>query len=586
MLDVLFINSTEALTVQREVNGTMLLATKLLEAGFQVDILRFCQIDHYQENYRAFLTDAVEKILAKKPQCVSFYTLCVYFHVMLGIARELKKADPGIIVIFGGPQATLTAEVTLQSMDCVDYVCAGEGENTIVPFIQALLREKNPDYSKVPGLYYRKQGTVVQNPLPPMTDLNTLPYWDLRLHGPVSMAELTNDPENQYMPIDAGRGCPFNCTFCCTSTVLNHSYRLKSASRITEDIMHYQQTYGINKFWLSHDALTTNKRLIEELCDCILAAGLNIKWRCTTRIDLITEDLVLKMKRAGLTMIDFGIETGSVRMQKITNKRLDLEKTRQMVSFLMKNKIRVMSYFIYGFPEETREDLNDTLEMVLSMLDDGMPYASIAFCRFFPRTKITQQHYDDLVLEEDMKINFRDMFGSEEELPMIRENKMLFSFFYHLHTPVRDAYPYVHFLVQVYRRFPRTARYLRGLYRGDNVKFYEDLYACNQDFFQSQGAYVNSGASMDPLQMLYRVIDGLDVPFGRQLKALLQFDWDLQILSRSRNDTKRIAEYDFSFLDYQKKRPIEDYCCAKTKLLLQKSGEKTAIQLLSIKAEE
>lgn len=585
MLDVLFVNSAEAMTIQREINGTMLLATKLLDAGYRTDILRFCQIAHYRENYTLFIENAVEKILEKKPRCVSFYTVCVYYHIMLRIARELKQRNPELIVIFGGPQATLTAEATLQSMDCVDYVCAGEGENTIVPVIKVLLRDEKTDYSVIPGLCYRLDGEVIQNPLPPMTDLDSLPYWDMRLHGNATTDVLTNDQENQYMPIDAGRGCPFNCTFCCTSTILNHSYRLKSARRITEDIIYYQKNYGIHKFWLSHDALTTNKRLIEELCDCILEAGLKIKWRCTTRIDLITEELVLKMKRAGLTIIDFGIETGSVRMQKITNKRLDLEKTRRMLSFLKDNNIQIMSYFIYGFPEETREDLNDTMEMVLSMLDDGIPHASMAFCRFFPRAKITQQHYNDLVLEEDLTINFRDMFGAKDEIAMIRENKKLFSFFYHLHTPVRDAYPYVHFLIKIYRYFPRTAHYLHSLYHGDNIRFYEDFYRCNEDFFQSEGSYINTRSAIDPLNMFGNVIAYLNVPFGTQLKALLKFDFDLQKLSKSPNDTKLIEEYDFSILDYQKKRPLEAYCIAKTKLLLQKSGNKIGIQVLYIRTE-
>ena len=120
-MDILFINATEELSMRKEVNGTLLLATKLLDAGFDVDILRFEQVEGFEGPYMSFIENMTREILARKPRCVSFYSLWPDYHIMLRLARELKKADPQIVTVFGGPQASCTAETTLETMEFVDY---------------------------------------------------------------------------------------------------------------------------------------------------------------------------------------------------------------------------------------------------------------------------------------------------------------------------------------------------------------------------------------------------------------------------------------------------------------------------------
>ena len=131
MTDVLFINPTQQLLLTKEVNGTMLLATKLLQANIPTKILRFCQIEGYNEDYETL-------ILQIDPKCVSFYTLWPNYHIMLRIAREIKNVRPDIVTVFGGPQASATADEAMHALEYIDYVCTGEGENTVVPFFRAV----------------------------------------------------------------------------------------------------------------------------------------------------------------------------------------------------------------------------------------------------------------------------------------------------------------------------------------------------------------------------------------------------------------------------------------------------------------
>ena len=90
MADILFINAVTSLSVNMEVNGTLLLATKLLEADFDTDVLRFAEVG-LKKDYHLFIRKFVDKILEFQPKAVSFYTLWPHYHIMLRIARVLKE---------------------------------------------------------------------------------------------------------------------------------------------------------------------------------------------------------------------------------------------------------------------------------------------------------------------------------------------------------------------------------------------------------------------------------------------------------------------------------------------------------------
>jgi len=580
MIDVLFVTPTEEFDIRQESNGTMLLATKLLQAGFEANLLRFCEEEHYNKDYTAFVNGMTEKILAAAPRCVSFYTVWPYYHIMLRIAKQVKERCPEMWVVFGGPQVSATVMATMQAMEFIDCVSTGEGEDIVVPFFTALLR--GGDLSQVPGLYYRADGEIKCNLTElPLCDLNTLPHWDDRLYT-YEMSPKKAGGAHYYMPIDAGRGCPYNCSFCCTSHFWRRTYRLKTAARIVEDIRYYKDKFGITSFWFSHDAFTTNKKLVEEVCDHMMEQDLGITWRCSTRIDCITEDLVLKMKQAGLKQIEVGIETGSERMQKLTHKNLDLVKAKSKIEFMIAQGIVVDVFFMYGFPEETVEDLRKTLALLFELLDLGVHHASMAYTRFNPATQITEDHFDELVIDKKIKVLTRGVFGCEEEWKMIEENKEIFPFFYHLNTPVRNEYQYLIFLVHVYHLYPYSIRYLRQLYQYDDLKMYEDFCSCNEECFAGDMAYATQCVTQHSLQMLERMLDKMDDPHAEQVRGLLRYDRDVHAISKEEEGTKWEKTYDFNIMDLQRKRPLEKFGQAKTTILLEKADKRGKMKILNI----
>ena len=578
MAEILFIVPMKRLGLNQEANGTLLLATKLLEAGFDAQVLRLCQIESYHQDYLTFIQDATDQIAASGAKYVSFYTLWPYYHIELRLAKELKKR--GLITILGGPQSSATALATMEAMPFVDYICSGEGENTIVPFFQAL--KNGAPLDQVPGLYHRVNGQVVFNDITlPLCDLNILPRWDDRLYAHLYP---TPNPEfagrNFFMPIDAGRGCPYSCTFCCTSYFWRRTYRLKSPERIAEDIEYHNKKFGIKSFWFSHDAFTSNAKLVSQVCDHILEKKLDITWRCTARVDCISEALILKMKQAGMTHIELGIETGSPRMQKLINKNLNLQRARETIAFLLKNGIEVGLFFMYGFPEETEEDLNQTLELAFTMLDEGVSGVSMSFCKFNPATAITEKYMDQLVLDPSIQIIFRSIYGYQEEMETIQANKTLFSFFYHLETPLRRKYQYLHFLSYMYELFPNSMKFVRQLYKGDNLQFYRDFYEKNLDVFEKDTQFIWETVKHNPMIILDNILGGFDQPYIPQLRELLRYVHDTKAISESQEDKISLESYNFNYQDLRLHRPIEAFTPGQTQVLMQNIGGHTNIKIL------
>ena len=561
MAEIVFVNATKEMAVNKEVNGTLLLGTKLLEAGFDVDVLRFGQVDGYQRDYTTFIEQITRKLLSYEPKCVSFYTLWPYFHAMLRIARELKAVRPDIIIIMGGPQASATAKAIMDAMDYVDYVCTGEGEDTVLPFFESILRKNGTDIDQVPGLYYRKDGVVTYTNIEvPLCDLNTLPQWDDRLY-----IDQYTEPEpaiarpDYFMNIDVGRGCPYNCSFCSSSYFWRRVYRLKTPERIVEDIRYFHDKFGIKSFGFSHDAFTTNLKLVDKVCDYFIEQGLDITWNCTARIDCIDEDLILKMQKTGMTQIELGIETGSLRMQKITHKNLNLDRAKYMVDFVMKTGVRIGLFFMCGFPEETLEDLVDTLDLMFELVDKGLDYVSMSYCRFNPNTEITNKYFDDLYFDPSIKFMGRGIYGYEEELEVIKANKAIFPFFFHYETPVRREFQYLTILVTMYRKFNHSAKFLRQLYNGDNIEFYRDFIRSNQECFDSTIMDISIESQLRPVEMFAKMLRKFNVPYEKQLLELMRYDFNYQRLRDSKDGTVMQDVYHFNYQDMLDNLPIEQY---------------------------
>jgi len=297
--------------------------------------------------------DASRAILALRPDVVGFTSLGCNFICTAKTAGHLKCAEPDLPILLGGPHASVLDRSILQAFPQFDVIVRNEAEDIILPVIDALPQRA---FARLPGISFVSNGSVQSNPGEPLiADLDRLPIPAYH-HYPVRELGLTS------LRIDAGRGCPFQCTFCSTASFFGRRYRLKSSVRLRDelDLMHHN--YGISDFALTHDLFTVNRRKVIEFCDAV--AGRGYTWKCSARQDCVDDELLERMRAAGCRSIYYGIEAGSPRMQEISKKRLDLALFDPILDATQKRGMSATVSFITGYPEEERTDQNATLDLI------------------------------------------------------------------------------------------------------------------------------------------------------------------------------------------------------------------------------
>ena len=263
--------------------------------------------------------------------------------------------------------------------------------------------------------------------------------------------------------------------------------------------------------------------------------------------------------------------------------RLDLERAQEKIRFMLKNGLRVSLFFMYGFPEETEADLNDTLELMFTLVDMGVQSIIMAYTRFNPATQIAEDHMDELILDPKIKVLTRAVFGYEEEKMHIEQHKTVFPFFYHLSTPVRENFQYVIFFTHVYRQFPNAARYLRKLYEGDNLRFYRDFCEVNESCFAEDMDHATREVVDNPLELMENMLQKFDGEWVEQLRGLMRYDWDQHRVSKSKEDISLQETYDFVIMDLQRRRPIQQFAKGKTTLVMEKKNGIARVKILDVR---
>lgn len=325
------------------------------------------------KNSNKFYDSAAKSILKTKPDILGFMTECDSYHHVLQICKKVKERKPDCYIILGGPHATAVATITMERWNCIDCIVLGEGEITFSELIQSLL---NKEKRIIPGTVMRTEtGILVEGDKRELVDtLDALPFPAYDMYQPLPGEELF---------VEAGRGCPFKCTFCSTSPFWQRKHRVKSPKRIVAEIEYIRMFHEVTRVHFTHDLFTTNQAWVEEVCHALIKAKTNVKWTCSSRIDTISEPLIALMAKAGCNAIFFGIESGSERVLKIIDKDIPFEKTCEIVSLCYKYGISPNGGLILGFPFEDTQSFKDTFKAYLELLKLGTkPIHIFSYCPF------------------------------------------------------------------------------------------------------------------------------------------------------------------------------------------------------------
>jgi len=364
--------------------GILYCATLLAEDGTDVSVL-----DQAAQGFSS--RQVLQWINGQNPEVLGFSVLIPSFKEALNIAKQAKKQNPNIVIVFGNYQATFNAEKIIEKYPFVDIIVHGEGEHTSLELVKCL--EKKGNLKDVSGITYRKKGKAVSTTeRPVLRNLNSLPIPDRSLIGARYSSDIfgIKVATRKFTSIVSSRGCPFGCSFCACTMFAHRLWRPRSVDNIMNEL-NFLQSEDYEQFLFVDDNFTLNPKRVVELCRKIRKEKMDIEWWCDSRVDNCTYDMLREMAKAGCKLLYFGIESANQKILDYYKKGITPEQSRSAVRKARKAGIDVIvGSFIVGAPDETIGEIQNTLKFAHE-LDIDVPQLNVLGT--FPGTAI----WNDLV---------------------------------------------------------------------------------------------------------------------------------------------------------------------------------------------
>jgi radical SAM superfamily enzyme YgiQ (UPF0313 family) len=153
---------------------------------------------------------------------------------------------------------------------------------------------------------------------------------------------------------------------------------MRSPKNIVDELEFLHKTYGVDKFTFCDDAFTVDQARIEELCREITDRKLKIQWNCGTRVDMVTRELLVKMKEAGCISVWFGVESGSQQVLDAMRKGISIAQTIRVLGWVRELGLKPVPNVILGFPGETKETAWETIKFVEKISPDYVGFYNVA----------------------------------------------------------------------------------------------------------------------------------------------------------------------------------------------------------------
>jgi anaerobic magnesium-protoporphyrin IX monomethyl ester cyclase len=320
-------------------------------------------------------------------------------------------------VVVGGAHASAFPHWVLKD-EHVDVVVKGEGELTLSELIASVKSRKS--FLDIDGLVFRKDGHIVAGKdRQYIQDLDIVPFpaRDL-MDMNVYFNEKYNFGHSMAPPrstVVSSRGCPYRCTFCSIHSLWRHTYRMRSALNVVDEIEHLQKEYGVREIAFFDDNMSVSKKRMIEICDEIMKRKLDIRWCTPNGIAIWTLDreVLSKMRASGCYKLTFGIETASPNTQKFIRKEhIDLDKSKELIRYCNKIGIWTHSTFIVGFPYEKEWDIERTIDYAVHC---GVDMATFFIATPYPGTEMYDIYKSENLLPEIGASNALEWLGAVDK---------------------------------------------------------------------------------------------------------------------------------------------------------------------------
>jgi len=298
-----------------------------------------------------------------------------------------------------------------------DFAILGEGEFTLYELVDALLGKSARRPEEISGVAFPKNGGVEKTaPRGFQKNLDMLPFpaWDLldvekyrsawrKKHGYYSVNLVTT------------RGCPFRCNWCA-KPIYGDRYNSRSPENVVEEMLWLRKNFHHDHIWFADDIFGLKPGWVEKFGDAVQAADVVTPFKIQARVDLLHEEAVAGLKKAGCKTVWVGAESGSQKILDAMDKGTTVEQIYATAARLRRHGIEVCFFLQFGYPGETDEDIEKTIKMVRNCQPDDIGI-SVSYplpgTRFYERVKGELGEKQNWEHSDDLDLMFRGQYQPE-----------------------------------------------------------------------------------------------------------------------------------------------------------------------------
>jgi anaerobic magnesium-protoporphyrin IX monomethyl ester cyclase len=312
---------------------------------------------------RLDIAATVRRVELFKPDIIALGSNTVVFEGAQELARSLKGAMPKVPIVLGGYHVTLLPEEAMQER-AFDVGVIHEAEFTMAELVEHYQGRRS--LHNVDGIVFREGGELVfTKPRAKFRKLDELPFparhiLPANLYKPVPVDE-------HAMPkfsMVTSRGCPHACGFCQKS---RSGYRSRKPQHVVDEMEHLIRDFGARDIAFVDSLFCANKKRVMAICDEIIRRGVKISWTCSSRVEVVDQEMLNRMKEAGCWRTRFGVESGSDKVLDFISKGITKDKIRDAITWADAAGLRPKAFFMVGHMPDTPETIRETIDFAKSI---------------------------------------------------------------------------------------------------------------------------------------------------------------------------------------------------------------------------
>jgi FkbM family methyltransferase len=375
--------------------GAGYVAGAILQAGHELTLIDSASAS----------TDKIAKIVIKgKYDILMISTMTMLFPEAMKLARLIKQ-NIKIPILLGGLHSTIIKEKILADHPEIDFLCVGEGESMAVEFLNLFKQES---LYGIKNLGFRRDGIIKVNPIRPPEDLSKLPGFPWHLFPKRSVLQ-----ENGSIYVNAARGCPFKCTYCCNSLYLDlygkEYLRFRPVDQVIDELKYLNNEYKPTWFYFGDEMIFSKKEQAQFLFSSI-KRDMNMPYGCLLRPEYVKPEVVKLLADTGCRLVGMGIECGDEQFRRQELNRFMSNETIEEAFSLLKNAgVFVTSFNMIGYPFEYDNRLTEeTVRLNRKISPD---YAQFTIFYPFPGTKLHKRCVDLDLIDEDRALRSTNYYN-------------------------------------------------------------------------------------------------------------------------------------------------------------------------------